>query len=167
MRIGDKVRLLKGTEEGFIVNIKGNIVEIEIEDGFTIPAVKNEVVVIDKKEAEVFNIREESDIIKTPSRQSTIEEGIYLGIEEGEKLHCFFINQTPNIVLYSVGIAEKKNVTGFAYGICEAYDSTELGQITINPQKGEIQFQIQVISHEKNPKYKNPPVEANLISSAK
>ncbi len=43
MRIGDKVRLLRGTEEGRIVKIKDNkIVEIEIEDGFIIPAMKNE-----------------------------------------------------------------------------------------------------------------------------
>ena len=45
MRIGDRVRLLRETGEGIIVNIKGDkIVEIEIEDGFVIPALKNEVV---------------------------------------------------------------------------------------------------------------------------
>jgi hypothetical protein len=55
MRIGDKVRLLRGTEEGIIVSIKGNIVEVEIEDGFTIPAVKSEIVLIDSKEAESFD----------------------------------------------------------------------------------------------------------------
>ena len=62
MRIGDRVRLLRGTEEGIIVNIKGDkIVEVEIEDGFIIPAMKNEVVVIDKKEAEEFQIEETNE----------------------------------------------------------------------------------------------------------
>ncbi|MCK5701231.1 MAG: DNA mismatch repair protein MutS, partial [Cyclobacteriaceae bacterium] len=62
MKIGDRVRLLRGTEEGTIVSIKGDkLVEVEIDDGFIIPALKNEVVVIDKKEAEEFQIEETNE----------------------------------------------------------------------------------------------------------
>ncbi|AWW31517.1 DNA mismatch repair protein MutS [Echinicola strongylocentroti] len=55
MNIGDKVRLLHGNEEGTITRISGSgRIEIEIEDGFKIPAMKNEVVVIHQTEKEYF-----------------------------------------------------------------------------------------------------------------
>ena len=47
MNIGDRVRLMRGKEEGIVTKLLGNnIIEIEIEDGFTIPVKANEVVVI-------------------------------------------------------------------------------------------------------------------------
>lgn len=55
MNIGDRVRLLHGNEEGVITKISpGGRVEIEIEDGFRIPAMKNEVVVISAVEKQHF-----------------------------------------------------------------------------------------------------------------
>lgn len=55
MNIGDRVRLLHGNEEGVITKISpGGRVEIEIEDGFRIPAMKNEVVVISSAEKQHF-----------------------------------------------------------------------------------------------------------------
>ncbi|PSL04995.1 Smr/MutS family protein [Cecembia rubra] len=55
MNVGDRVRLLHGNEEGVITKISaGGRVEIEIEDGFRIPALKSEVVVISAAEAQHF-----------------------------------------------------------------------------------------------------------------
>jgi hypothetical protein len=55
MNIGDRVRLLHGNEEGVITKISpGGRVEVEIEDGFRIPAMKNEVVVISAIEKQYF-----------------------------------------------------------------------------------------------------------------
>ena len=167
MRIGDKVRLLKGTEEGYIVSIKGNIVEIEIEDGFSIPAVKNEVVVVDKKESEVFTEKREDpepDTLTT-SRQTSIAEGIYLGLEDQNSINCYIINQSPNVILYSIGVRQKKNIVGLAYGICHPFDASEAGQTLMNEFKKEVQFQIQVIQHEDTVKTKKMPIESNLTIS--
>ena len=51
MNIGDKVRMLHGTEEGIIRKIVDKrMVEVEIEDGFLIPVLKNEIVVIAPEE---------------------------------------------------------------------------------------------------------------------
>ena len=51
MNIGDKVRLLHGTEEGVIRRIiDKRTVEIEIEDGFLIPVLRKEVVLISSDE---------------------------------------------------------------------------------------------------------------------
>lgn len=166
MRIGDKVRLLRGTEEGFIVSIKGNIVEVEIEDGFTIPAVKNEIVVIDKKEAENFNTEplEAPKEDQKQQKQSSIAEGMYLGIEEIDaSLDCYFVNHTEHQVLYSISIEEKKNAVGFSFGICAPFDSKEAGKTAINPQKGEIKFLVQAIVHAEKSRVRKLPIESNVI----
>jgi hypothetical protein len=53
MNIGDKVRLVHGREEGVIYAfLPGNVVEIEIEDGFRIPVLRNEIVTISPVESQ-------------------------------------------------------------------------------------------------------------------
>ena len=116
MRIGDKVRLLRGTEEGRIVKIKDNkIVEIEIEDGFIIPAMKNEVVVISKVEAEYFEA-DDKDSEEKPGHVSQgdyIAKGIYLGLIEttNNDIEVYILNQTNNTILFSLVNMIKKIFT--------------------------------------------------------
>ncbi|GIV30105.1 MAG: hypothetical protein KatS3mg028_1171 [Bacteroidia bacterium] len=88
MNIGDKVRLLHGKESGVIVAIKGDIVEVEIEDGFTIPVQKREVVLISSEESKRFSSQEKDSKILVREVQSAI--GIYL---------AFFASQRPEICL--------------------------------------------------------------------
>lgn len=55
MNIGDRVRLLHGKEEGIIRKISSSgRLEIEIEDGFIIPALKSEAVLIHSAEQSYF-----------------------------------------------------------------------------------------------------------------
>jgi hypothetical protein len=55
MHIGDRVKVIKGIEEGIITRIVNDqIVEIEIQDGFIIPVHKKEIVVVSQKEAKMF-----------------------------------------------------------------------------------------------------------------
>ncbi len=53
MNIGDKVRLVHGREEGIVYAfLPGNVVEVEIEDGFRIPVLRNEIVTISPVESQ-------------------------------------------------------------------------------------------------------------------
>ena len=55
MNVGDKVRLLHGREEGIVRKVSsGGRIEVEIEDGFIIPAMKSEVVIIAEAEKSYF-----------------------------------------------------------------------------------------------------------------
>lgn len=55
MNIGDRVRLLHGKEEGVVRRVSnGGRIEVEIEDGFIIPALKSELVVIAEAEKNYF-----------------------------------------------------------------------------------------------------------------
>lgn len=85
MNIGDKVRLVHGKEEGVIYAfLPGNVVEIEIEDGFRIPVMKNEIVTISPIESQ--RMRKDQGLTKLPEQATTVasrqaafsEKGIYL-----------------------------------------------------------------------------------------
>ncbi|CCH01820.1 Smr protein/MutS2 [Fibrella aestuarina BUZ 2] len=55
MNIGDKVRMVRATEQGVVTRfLSGGRVEIEIEDGFRIPVLQSEIVVVSPMEAERF-----------------------------------------------------------------------------------------------------------------
>lgn len=82
MNVGDRVRLLHGNEEGIITKISaGGRVEIEIEDGFRIPALKNEVVVISAAEAQHFGGEKPeaiSQIGSKPQKTDSNEKSVFL-----------------------------------------------------------------------------------------
>jgi hypothetical protein len=98
MNIGDRVRLLHGNEEGVITKISsGGRVEVEIEDGFHIPAMKNEVVLISKAEKAYFgdgvieSADKSTDFVS--SKSTSTEEGLFLAyLPINDKDHSIFIS---------------------------------------------------------------------------
>lgn len=69
MKIGDKVRFLSDVGGGIVCGFqKGNIVLVEDEDGFQIPAPMDDVVVIDTNE---YNFAKRESFIKKPERPVT------------------------------------------------------------------------------------------------
>ena len=153
MRIGDRVRLLHGTEEGRIVAIKGKIVDVEIDDGFIIPALQNEVVLIDKNEANNFQKEIQVSHVSKPDRNDDfIADGIYLGLEEIQEnfFEGFLINQTDHTILFSLSQYDKKAINGLAFGIAEAYTKKPVGQLTSSIFNDSKQLFAQVT---------NPPID--------
>ncbi|GAB4492893.1 MAG: DUF2027 domain-containing protein [Raineya sp.] len=97
MNIGDKVRLLHGTESGVIVSIKGAIIEVEIENGLSIPVSKSEIVVVDKEEAKRFGNSQtngKNQSVKTSEVKSV--KGLFLALLplNTQKFSLYFINNT-------------------------------------------------------------------------
>lgn len=167
MRIGDKVRLLRGTEEGKIIDIKNNkIVDVEIEDGFVIPALINEVVVIDKGEADTFGSREEE--IETPEKVEEVEdfisEGIYIGFYEKsvDEFESYIINHTKNVALFSVSQFDKKALRGTAYGICEKLENKLIGNFTSSIFNESKKIYVEIIVHENETRLKKQPLTVEL-----
>lgn len=167
MRIGDKVRLLRGTEEGRIVAIKGDkIIEVEIEEGFIIPALKNEVVLIDKKEADNFKIEDEEVEIEKPSQRSElILEGVYLAFstKDHNLFDTFLFNQTKHTVLYSITQFDKKNIRGLASGICKPFDIQDLGELTSSVFNTSKRLNVQLLFHESESRAIKQPLNVELI----
>ncbi|EKB49181.1 Smr/MutS family protein [Cecembia lonarensis] len=97
MNIGDRVRLLHGNEEGVITKISsGGRVEVEIEDGFRIPALKSEVVVISAVEGQYFGqveAKESTGIISTATHTGPDEKSVYLCyIPLNDKDHSVYLS---------------------------------------------------------------------------
>nr|MBI1229334.1 DNA mismatch repair protein MutS [Cytophagales bacterium] len=130
MNIGDRVRLLHGKEEGVITKISGGgQVEIEIEDGFRIPALKSEVVIISNAEKEFFGTPEEKIAAISPpgtKKPGTDHaEGIYLAyVPYNDQNHgIFLINNTKREMLYAVSeiFGENSKTMGAGVASSNAY----------------------------------------------
>jgi len=115
MKIGDKVRMLSGTEEGVITKIlQHGQVEIEIEDGFALPIMASEVVLINKQEEKYFGkkspvsvVEEEKKPLFRPTKKakkSTVGEGIYLAFTDfnDKLLNVYLVNNMAYSMLVTV-----------------------------------------------------------------
>ncbi|WP_080057745.1 Smr/MutS family protein [Spirosoma aerolatum] len=82
MNIGDKVRLLRAKEQGVVSRfLPGDMIEIEIEDGFRIPVMRSELVLVSPLEAERLLKANPYDPQKTitPAAPTILaNQGIYL-----------------------------------------------------------------------------------------
>ncbi len=98
MNIGDRVRLLHGKEEGTVRKVSGARIEVEIEDGFIIPALKSEVVVIAEAEKSYFG--EHAGAAKEPEALLPIsapkDQGLYLAFLpiNDQNLSLYLINDS-------------------------------------------------------------------------
>ncbi|GAB3496164.1 hypothetical protein GCM10027341_14510 [Spirosoma knui] len=82
MNIGDRVRLLRAKEQGVITRfLAGNMIEIEIEDGFRIPVMQSELVPVSPLEAERLlktSAYAPQKPAATPTQSILSNQGIYL-----------------------------------------------------------------------------------------
>lgn len=74
--IGDKVRFLNTTGGGKVVRIDGKLVYVEDEDGFEIPVLESEVVLIEKSQEPVKTVKVES-VTSKPLLEEVVEEEDY------------------------------------------------------------------------------------------
>jgi hypothetical protein len=137
MNIGDKVRLLHGKEEGIIRRIiDQRLIEVEIEDGFLIPVLKNEIVRIASEEKENFksevHIGAENSI-EIDDDQSLSDEGLFLALITQERiLSGWVINSTNNTILFSVHVQNANEVKGVSHGILNKFSYAKIDDWPLN-----------------------------------
>jgi dsDNA-specific endonuclease/ATPase MutS2 len=115
MNVGDRVRLMSGREEGIITRIlENNIVEVAIDNDFTIPVSRREIVLIAPEEAKAFRNTEPEGYAKPAARKEPpapvlAEKGIYLAMvhQSDELLAATVVNNTDYDVLFTCG--EERN----------------------------------------------------------
>jgi dsDNA-specific endonuclease/ATPase MutS2 len=133
MNIGDRVRLLRGNEEGTITRISsGGRIEIEIEDGFRIPAMKNEVVVINVEERQYFGDGKVAapKVISSFKPSFPTEEGLFLAyLPLNDKDHSvYFINNMDKEFAYSISEIFGENAHTLAAGLSESRSHIKLDE---------------------------------------
>ncbi|MDF2157192.1 DUF2027 domain-containing protein [Algoriphagus sp. CAU 1675] len=103
MNIGDRVRLIHGKEEGIVRKISSSgRIEVEIEDGFIIPAMKSEAVVIHETEKAYFGDKEtKEEYTPAPVSSSPKDQGIYLAFVpiNDQNLSLYLINDSKQAYL--------------------------------------------------------------------
>ncbi|EIM72596.1 Smr protein/MutS2 [Nitritalea halalkaliphila LW7] len=136
MNIGDRVRLLHGQEEGVITKISGSgRVEVEIEDGFRIPAMRNEVVVIAQAETAFFGKKEEQvpDFVPGKKEKVTSREGLvlaYLPIND-DLLAVYLCNATSKSYLCYLSEQYGENAITLLAERLDAGKSLKIGEKSI------------------------------------
>ena len=104
MNIGDRVRILHGTEEGIVTRIVDNkTLEIEVEDGFNIPVLISDVVKVEDKEDKYFG--EEVAETGTAPKKQAAETGTFVTLTLENKTNdykIYIINNTDNDQLCAV-----------------------------------------------------------------
>ncbi|MDZ7608113.1 MAG: Smr/MutS family protein [Cyclobacteriaceae bacterium] len=163
MKIGDKVRLLRGTEEGYIKAIRGNIIDVEIEDGFVIPSVKNEVVLVNRRESEVFK-KETTTETKPEFIRNNLPGGLLLGISQTTdgRHQLVFLNQTRDIVLFCAYQYDKKVFHNVLAGMCMPDDLVASDNALHPSSSGLYKMRVQLIRCQQETKLPPLPSEIEL-----
>ncbi len=138
MNIGDKVRFLRGQEQGIITRfLDNNLIEVEIEDGFQIPVLKNEVVVVAKEEGQYF--RQEIPAKKPTLPREAIEEaktvrGIYFAFIpiNDRQLALQLINSTDFDLPYVIGEEQQGNFKGISSGVLQKQQHVKLREVLVS-----------------------------------
>ena len=122
MNIGDKVRLLHGTEEGIIRRIiDKRTVEIEIEDGFLIPVLRQEIVIISPDEDPAntsINLMTSGSFKTSDTEKDIHQEGIFLGITIEQNMSSgWIINNSKDIVLFAIYERMSDGLEGVSHGV--------------------------------------------------
>jgi len=166
MNIGDRVRLLRGSEEGTITKISsGGRMEIEIEDGFRIPVLKNEVVLINAAERQYFG---DGKVVEKPTIEikstSLSKDGIYLSyIPLNDKDHSLYvINKTPKDQVFMVSEIFGTNSRTLASGILSSGTYTKLDEKSIKDFEQWPTLLFQMIPINRQAEKTLPPFEKKV-----
>jgi hypothetical protein len=139
MEIGDRVRLLHGKEEGIIRRfIDHKTVEVEIEEGFLIPVLKNELVTIDRDETESFRREERSPVRETAVNDEFVpeeEEEIFIALEiKNTLLELWMINHTSHSILFTAHAVMQDQTRGLSYGTLKKFSYSKIDSWNLKDQ---------------------------------
>lgn len=144
MKIGDKVRFTHGKEEGRIVKIiDAKQVEVEIEDGFRIPALKMELVVVAAEESHIAFGVEESDISTTPYKWN----GLYIAFTQfnDQTYELNLVNDTSYKTYFVIGEEKDSSYRGVFSGFVEKESFVKLSEVNIKDFDNWPEFVIQLL----------------------
>jgi hypothetical protein len=122
-KVGDKVRMLRSSEEGIIVRIKGAIIDIETTDGFELPVVASDLSKISEAENHYFNVSQSQkeatsalDQIIERKKPAIEQIGLAFEIVNDFLIRPYFINEFNKEVLFVLSLKKNGLYVNFASG---------------------------------------------------
>jgi hypothetical protein len=130
MNIGDKVRMVRAKEQGVVTRfLTGNQVEIEIEDGFRIPVMRSELVVVSPMEAErLLKPTGGAEPQRTTGPMILANQGIYMAFvaQNDREMAVHVINNTDWDIPYSLSEERGTTINGLLNGVLKARSQAKL-----------------------------------------
>lgn len=154
MKIGDRVRVVRGSEQGIITQIlQGGLVEIEIEDGFQIPVLANELVVVSEQEANYFHgeapVHKPTTTAKPGSAQSikSQQEDLFLSFKEinDKVVALYLINTLPDTVLFTFSEHKDGDHKPLTYGTIKPQEAFKIKEYQVQQMKNWPEFWAQIL----------------------
>jgi hypothetical protein len=132
------------------------MVEVEIEEGFRIPVLRSELVVIAKEEELVFGKKgQKPQGISTATAVAEIkvwaEVGIYLAFLplNDTQLAVYMVNNTDLQVLFTFGESNNGNFNGIAAGTLQKRSSQKVHEVSLQNFEKWLPFLIQIMSFKQ------------------
>ncbi len=155
MKIGDRVRVVKGSEQGIVTKIlQGGLVEIEIEDGFQIPVLAKELVVVSAQEANYFHgadVPTPPATIKTDATKSikSQQEDIFLSFKEinDKVVALYLINTLPNTLLFTFSEQKDTDYHPLTYGTIQPQEAFKIKEYQVQQMNNWPEFLIQYLRY--------------------
>lgn len=170
MNIGDKVRSMEGNEEGIITGfLNKHEVEVEIEDGFRIPFLLSDLVLVHRQEEEFFARKEkitkkEKSSPKKENKTPRAEKGFYLAFlpQNDTIFDTCLINNTDMLIAYSIGEFHARIFYGLKTDVAAARSWTKISTLSLKEFDNWPDFVVQAIfSHSGVYNYR-PPLEKKI-----
>ncbi|HSZ25481.1 MAG TPA: DUF2027 domain-containing protein [Cytophagaceae bacterium] len=157
MKIGDQVRLIHGKEQGRIIRIiDGKQVEIEIEDGFRIPVLKAELVVVSSDESSIVSDQKDHEALDFVPKWN----GIFIAFTAfNDRIYELnLINDTSYKTHFVIGEEKDGIYKGIFSGNIEKESLLKLMEININDFESWPEFVIQLMFFSYGASEFRPPL---------
>ncbi|WP_341225106.1 Smr/MutS family protein [uncultured Arcticibacterium sp.] len=131
-KIGDRVRMLRSSEEGIVVKIKGDFIDIETTDGFELPTMASELVIVAEAEKEYFNVSEtkksEEVMERIIERNRVYKKQVSIAFEQINDflLRPYFINETSKEISFVLSLSKNGEFLNFVTGNCASESETRI-----------------------------------------
>jgi len=170
MNIGDQVRALHSSDEGFITKIiDDKTIEIEIEDGFTMPVLIKDVVVVKKEESNFFD-KKQSQTVETPIlKKTSAHTGIFLAFMPSSEnfVDLHIVNNTDYVILLTAHSLDQGASRGLFHNTIEPKSSIQLNKWNIKDFDKWSDLQIDLLYFQNDQTQYKAPLSRRVKFQAK
>ncbi len=177
--IGDKVRFLNEVGGGVVSRIEGDkLLYVLDEDGFEVPSLKSEVVLVERKGGSPIESQPSSTVEQTKDGYEFVEsdeEGdpkLILACTKDENLagnvKMYLINDSNFFAFYTIGRRNKEKISNVYNGLIEPNTKIQLDNLAINFVDGT-EHVCQFLLYRDNKEYTlhNPVVTSFKLAGSK
>jgi hypothetical protein len=170
MNIGDQVRALHSSDEGFITKIiDDKTIEIEIEDGFTMPVLIKDVVVVKTEESNFFEKNAGESPQSPKLKKSLADVGIFMAFIPATEnfVDLYFVNNTDYTLLLTAHSLEQGEGRGLFHHTILPKTPIQLNKWNIKDFDQWKDLQIDLLYFQNNQTQYKTPLSKKIKFQAK